>query len=67
MTVRPFPDIRALRKKYGWSQEQLAAHLGISQPALSRWEVDGPPNWWPTSERLNSLLSQQPPYPHWED
>lgn len=27
-----------LRKKNGWSQEDLAAELGVSRQAISKWE-----------------------------
>lgn len=32
--------IAALRKTKGMTQEQLAAVLGISAPAVSKWETD---------------------------
>ena len=30
-----------LRKKYGWSQEELAERLHISRQSVSRWETGG--------------------------
>lgn len=30
--------IMALRKKAGWSQEELAARLNISRQSVSKWE-----------------------------
>lgn len=30
--------ITALRKRQGWSQEELAQHLGISRQAVAKWE-----------------------------
>lgn len=32
--------IKALRRKNGLSQEQLAAQLGLSRQAISKWEAD---------------------------
>lgn len=32
-------NIRTIRHKYGWSQEQVAGRLGISIPALSKIET----------------------------
>ena len=29
-----------LRKKYGWSQEELAERLDISRQSVSKWETD---------------------------
>ena len=31
-------EIRAWRKRMGWTQKQLANELDIAQPHLSRWE-----------------------------
>lgn len=33
-------NIAALRKSKGLTQEQLAAQLGISSPAVSKWETN---------------------------
>jgi DNA-binding transcriptional regulator YiaG len=30
--------IKALRKNKGWSQADLAIHLGVQQSTVSRWE-----------------------------
>lgn len=44
MTVEPFANrfgrfIRSRRRELNITQEQLAAMLGISQPAVSSWEL----------------------------
>ena len=30
--------IQNMRKARGWSQEELAEHIGVSRQAVSRWE-----------------------------
>ncbi len=40
MTLQLAENIRALRKRYGKTQEDLAAALGITAQAISRWEVN---------------------------
>ncbi len=31
--------IMDLRKRSGWSQEELAARLGVSRQSVSKWEI----------------------------
>jgi transcriptional regulator with XRE-family HTH domain len=31
-------QLRAIRKRLGWSEETCAHHLGVSYSTLSRWE-----------------------------
>ena len=33
--------IAALRKKNGWSQEELAEQLGVTRQSISKWESAG--------------------------
>ena len=33
--------ILQLRKQNGWSQEELAAQLGVSRQSVSKWESGG--------------------------
>ena len=36
-------EIRFLRSLVGWSQENLAVHMGLTRPTIARWELgDGP-------------------------
>ena len=38
------PDIRGIRKRRGWSQEQAAAAFGVSVRTLARWEAGTNPS-----------------------
>ena len=38
--IRMGAHIAALRKARGLTQEQLAAQLGVTAPAVSKWETD---------------------------
>lgn len=40
-----------LRKKAGWSQEELAEKLGVTRQSVSKWEA---PNRYPTSTKFCS-------------
>jgi len=33
--------VRALRKKMGWTQEELAREIGVSLSTVQRWEKKG--------------------------
>ncbi len=44
--------IQALRKARGWSQEELAAQIGVSRQAVSRWESDSTK---PEAEKILAL------------
>lgn len=51
-------DVKALRKRLGWSQERLARQLGVSFSTISRWERGyGEPS--PMAERLLQELQQK--------
>ena len=40
--VRPFKkDIKEIRGKMGWSQEDLAREVGVSLSTVQRWEQRG--------------------------
>ena len=38
MDIRTADRLVALRRERGWSQEELAARLGVSRQAVSKWE-----------------------------
>ena len=48
-------QIRALRESRGWSQQQLADRLGISQPAVSMMEAGERPVTRRTERQLEAL------------
>lgn len=37
-------DIRPLRERLGWSQQELAEYLGVDQSSISRMERGQPPS-----------------------
>lgn len=47
-------DIFVFRKKRGWSQTELAEHLGVNQATVSRWESKG----LPPSVTAHALVSR---------
>ena len=49
-----------LRKKYGWSQEELAERLDISRQSVSKWESGAS---IPDLERIVSCLLYTSPSP----
>ena len=49
-------DIRGARKRAGWSQSELAAKVGVSQVALSRWENAKTPIPRDRETRLREIL-----------
>lgn len=42
-TMQP-EDIRPLRERLGWSQQELARYLGVDQSSISRMERGQPPS-----------------------
>ena len=51
-------DVRALRRRHGWTQEQMADYLGLDRSSVSRiengGEISGPVS------RLLTMLDQIP-------
>jgi transcriptional regulator with XRE-family HTH domain len=52
-------DIKALRGRLGWSQQQLADYLGLDRSSVSRMEKDQEPKG-PTRRLLQALAAQTP-------
>jgi transcriptional regulator with XRE-family HTH domain len=48
--------VRDLRERHGWSQTQLAAAAGMTQPAIARFEAGGTVPTLPVLERLAHAL-----------
>lgn len=55
-------DIRALRERIGWTQEQLAEFLGLDRSTVSRIE-NGQPVSGPVRRLLDSLAAKHAPSP----
>jgi transcriptional regulator with XRE-family HTH domain len=34
-------DVKAIRKRHGWTQEQAAREFGVTVRTLTRWECEG--------------------------
>ena len=48
----PHQLLRAMRLRQGMSQQEVSAHLGVSNAAVSQWERG---ESWPSSDHLHSL------------
>jgi len=51
--------VRAMREQRGWTQAQLAAASGLTQPAVARFEAGGTVPTIPVLERLASALEAE--------
>lgn len=51
-------DIRALRARLGWTQDQMAEYLGLDRSSVSRME-SGQPIKGPTLRLLQALESKR--------
>lgn len=56
-------DLQRLRHGLGWTQAQLAAHVGVSQPLVSAWERGARSPSEPVKKLLGVLVKQL----QWED
>lgn len=52
-------DVKALRKRLGWRQRQLAEYLGVERSYISKIENGHPPNG-PVSRLLDRLTDETP-------
>lgn len=52
-------DIRDLREKLGWNQDQLGVHCGVDRSTVSKWERD-PPRRGPALILLRQLRDSVP-------
>lgn len=54
-------EIKALRKKRGWTQQQLAAEIGVALSSVARWESPkGKPPKGAASRTLQRLMVETP-------
>ena len=54
-------EIKALRKKRGWTQQQLAAEVGVAVSSVARWESPkGKPPKGAASRTLQRLMVKNP-------
>lgn len=55
----PFPEqLKFIRKKRGWSQEELARNLGVSLNTVQRWEMGKNRPSRMAIEKLKPLLGE---------
>ena len=50
-------DIKRVRQSRGESQEAFAAHFGVDQSTIHRWETVGVPNRGPASVGIERVLA----------
>ena len=53
-------DVRALRERLGWTQSQMAEHLGLDRSSVSRLETGQHPKG-PTEKLLRALAMSPAP------
>lgn len=49
-------DVKAIRAELGWTQAQLADHLGVDQSTVSMWETGRLKPRGPARKLLEGLL-----------
>lgn len=50
-------NVRDLRERLGWNQQQLAEHCGVDRTTVSKWERD-PPSKGPAVILLRQLTDR---------
>ncbi|HEU5019657.1 MAG TPA: helix-turn-helix transcriptional regulator [Pseudolabrys sp.] len=53
-------DLKALRKRYNWTQAELAARAGVDVATVWRWENEGLPKRGPARAFLEHLAADAP-------
>ena len=59
MQMNDKPNVRVIRERLGWTQEQMAAHLGLDRSSVSRMENGQVPKG-PTRRLLENLAASAP-------
>jgi transcriptional regulator with XRE-family HTH domain len=53
-------NIRTARRRLNWTQEELAAKLGCTKPAVSKWEANKAIPLFPRVKMLGEVLGINP-------
>jgi DNA-binding transcriptional regulator YiaG len=58
MVMLNFEDIKKLRLHRGLSITQLAAHIGVTEAAVRRWEHDERHPRWDAAKKLSDMWEE---------